>query len=64
MPNNPNVVFRGGPADGQTSYIPALGEPISVEDVGGGSITYVDNDELEEHDGVGLRVYAPQASPA
>jgi hypothetical protein len=60
MPNKPNVVMRGGPADGQTSYLPALGEPIPFEDVGGGSITYVDCDELEEHEGSQLRVYVPQ----
>jgi hypothetical protein len=60
MPNKPNVVLRGGPADGQISYFPALGDPMPFEDVGGGSITYVDNDELEEHEGIQLRVYVPK----
>ena len=58
MPNNPNVVLRGGPGDGQASYFPALGDPMPFEDVGGGSVTYVDSDE---HEGMQLRVYVPQA---
>ena len=45
MPNKPNVVLRGGPGDGQISYFPALGDPMPFEDVGGGLIIYVDNDE-------------------
>jgi hypothetical protein len=60
MPNNPNVVLPGGPGDGQTSYFPALGDPIPFEDVRGGSVTYVDSDELEEYEGIQLRVYVPQ----
>lgn len=60
MLNKPNVVMRGGPADGQTSYLPSLGDPMSFEDVGGGSITYVDSAELEEHGGVQLRIYVPK----
>lgn len=60
MPNKPNVVMRGGPADGQISCFLALGDPLPFEDVGGGSITYVDSDELEEHDGIRLRVYVPK----
>ncbi|HEY0645004.1 MAG TPA: hypothetical protein VGD39_16365 [Nocardioides sp.] len=60
MDTTPNVVLRGGPADGQTSHVPEPGERISVEDVGGGSITYVDTEQTEEHDGVRLRVYAPR----
>lgn len=59
MPHKPNVVMRGGPADGQISYFPALGDPMPFEDVGGGSITYVDSDELEEHESIQLRVYVP-----
>ena len=61
MPHKPNVVLRGGPADGQISYLPALGDPMPVEDVGGGSITYVDSGELAEHEGLPLRVYVPKA---
>ena len=60
MPNNPNVVLRGGPGDGQISCFPGLGDPMPFEDVGGGSVTYVDSDELEEHEGIQLRVYVPQ----
>jgi len=60
MPNKPNVVLRGGPGDGQISYFPALGDPMPFEDVGGGLITYVDNHELEEHEGIQLRVYVPK----
>lgn len=30
---------------------------MPFKDVGGGSITYVDNGELEEHGGIQLRVY-------
>lgn len=61
MPNQPNVVMRGGPADGQRAYVPVLGEPMSVEDVGGGSITYVASDRLEDDEGIELRVYVPKA---
>ena len=57
MTDNPNVVLRGGPGDGQISYVPVLGDPMPFEDVGGGSVTYVDSDELEEHGGIQLRVY-------
>lgn len=53
--------MRGGPADGQISYVPALGDPLPYEDIGGGSITYGDSDELEEHDGIQLRVYVRKA---
>jgi hypothetical protein len=61
MPNKPNVVMRGGPADGQIAHFPALGDPMPFEDVGGGSITYVDSDQLEEHEAIQLRVYVPKA---
>jgi hypothetical protein len=61
MPDTPNVVMRGGPADGQISHVRAVGDPMPFEDVGGGSITYVASDELEEHEGVQLRVYVPKA---
>ena len=61
MPNKPNVVMRGGPADGRISHTPTLGDPMPFEDVGGGSITYVDSHQLEEHEGVQLRVYVPKA---
>lgn len=61
MPNKPNVVMRGGPADGHISHLSTLGDPMPFEDVGGGSITYVDSDQLEEHDGIPLRVYVPKA---
>jgi hypothetical protein len=60
MPNKPNVVMRGGPADGQIAHSPIPGEPMPFEDVGGGSITYVENDQLEEHEGIQLRVYVPK----
>lgn len=61
MPNKPNIVMRGGPAEGQLSYVATLGDALPFEDVGGGSITYVDSDALEEHDGIQLRVYIPKA---
>jgi hypothetical protein len=61
MPNEPNVVLRGGPANGEMRHLPNLGDPTSYEDEGGGSITYVDTDQLEEHDGIMLRVYGPKA---
>jgi hypothetical protein len=61
MPNKPNVVMRGGPANGQIWHSPALGAPMSYEDVGGGSLTYVDSDELEELESIQLRVYVPRA---
>ena len=54
-----NVLLRDGPADGQVSHVADVGEPIGVEDVGG-SITYVVTGEVEERDGVELRVYAPR----
>lgn len=60
MKNKPNVILRGGTADGQISYFPALGEPMPFEDVGGGSLTYVDVDQIEYRDGVPLRVYKPR----
>jgi hypothetical protein len=60
MPNKPNVVLRGGLGDGQISYFPALGDPMPFEDVGGGSVTYADSGELEEHEGIQLRVYVPR----
>jgi hypothetical protein len=53
------VILRGWPADGEVMYYPALGEPMPFENVGGGSITYVDTDELEERYGIMLRVYEP-----
>jgi len=56
----PKVILRGGPADGQVASCPVPGEPLSVEDVGGGSITYVDAGRSEEHDGDTLRVYEPR----
>jgi len=60
MNNKPNVILRGGPADGEVTYYPGLGEPMPFEDVGGGSITYVDTDELAGRDGITLRVYEPE----
>lgn len=57
MKSKPNAILRGGPADGEVTYYPALGDPMPFEDEGGGSITYVDTDQLEEHDGIMLRVY-------
>jgi hypothetical protein len=60
MDDSPNVILRGGPADGRVSHCAALGDPMPVEDVGGGSITYVDADRVEEHDGRTLRVYVPR----
>ena len=60
MTNEPNVVLRGGPADGEILCVHALGDPVSVEDVGGGSITYVDHGERQEHEGVQLQVYVPK----
>jgi hypothetical protein len=62
MSNRPNVVLRGGPANGETMHFPDLGDPLSYEDEGGGSITYLDTDRLEEHDGILLRVYEPKIS--
>lgn len=41
-------------------HFPNLGDPMSYEDEGGGSITYLDTDQLEEHDGIMLRVYEPK----
>ena len=61
MPNQPNVVMRGGPADGQLAHVPVLGDPMPVEDVGGGSITYVASEQVEDGEGVELRVYVPKA---
>lgn len=58
----PNVVFRGGPADGEATYLQNLGDPMPFEDVGGGSVLYVDTDQLVEHDGNMLRVYEPRRS--
>jgi hypothetical protein len=43
-------------------HFPDLGDPLSYEDEGGGSITYLDTDRLEEHDGILLRVYEPKIS--
>ena len=60
MDTTPNVVLRGGPADGQTTHHAALGHPMSFEDVGGGSITYVATDEVEEREGLALQVYVPR----
>ncbi|MGF9757646.1 hypothetical protein AAII07_20850 [Microvirga sp. 0TCS3.31] len=60
MPENPNVILRRGPGDGQISYFPTLGDPMPFEDVGGGSVTYVDSDEFEEHEGIQLRVHVPR----
>ena len=60
--NKHNVVLRGGPADGETMHFTNLGDPMPYEDEGGGSITYVDTDQLEEHDGIMLRVYEPRGS--
>jgi len=34
---------------------------VPFEDVGGGSITYVDAGDVEEHDGSSLRVYVPRS---
>jgi hypothetical protein len=59
MSSKPNVLLRSGPADGQVMHAQALGEAMQVEDVGGGAVTYVDTDELEERDGILLRVYEP-----
>ncbi|WP_374455730.1 hypothetical protein [Nocardioides sp.] len=58
MTHDPNVILRGGPADG---HVAEPGEPIGVEDVGSGSITYVDPGEVEQRDGRELRVYAPRS---
>ena len=55
------VILRGGPGDGQVLQAPAPGEPVPFEDVGGGSITYVDAGDVEEHDGSSLRVYVPRS---
>ena len=60
MTNASNVILRDGPADGQVAHVADVGQPIGVEDVGGGSITYVDTGEVVERDGVELRVYAPR----
>lgn len=60
MTNDPNVILRGGPGDGQVSSCAQVGDPIGIEDVGGGSITYVDTGEVEQRDGQVLRVYAPR----
>jgi hypothetical protein len=58
--NTPNVILRGGPADGQVAYVPSSGDPVPFEDTGGGSITYVDTDRREEREGITLRVYEPR----
>lgn len=47
MNNSPNAILRGGPANGEAIYHPALGDPLPFEDEGGGSITSFDTDELE-----------------
>lgn len=60
MDKEPNVILRGGRADGEVAYVSAPGEPLSHEDDGGGSITYVDSNEVEERDGKRLRVYVPR----
>lgn len=60
MTSDPEVILRGGPADGRTARVAATGEPIGVEDVGGGSITYIDTGQVEQHDGRELPVYAPR----
>lgn len=59
MVNKPNVILRRGPADGEVMYCPTPGDPIPFEDEGGGSTTYLDTDQLEERDGIMLRVYEP-----
>lgn len=60
MRNQPNVILRGGPADGQVAHSPVLGEPMPVEDVGGGSVTYVDAERVEYRDDIPLQVYEPR----
>ena len=60
MQSEPNIILREGPAHGQMSYVHALGDPMPVEDVGGGSITSIDAGEVQGHDGVQLRVYTPR----
>ena len=60
MTSDTDVILRGGPADGRTARVAAAGEPLGVEDVGGGSITYVDTGQVEQRDGRQLRVYAPR----
>lgn len=59
MDNQPNVILRGGPADGQVRSLPVLGEPMPYEDEGGGSITYFDTGEVTETVEGALRVYEP-----
>ncbi|QBX55047.1 hypothetical protein EXE58_05985 [Nocardioides seonyuensis] len=63
MDNEPNVILRGGPADGEVRRLPELGEPMPYEDEGGGSITYFDTGETAEQAGVALRVYEPHRRP-
>lgn len=60
MDSDPNVILRGGRADGEVAHVPVPGDPLSHEDDGGGSITYVDTGEVVERDGTTLRVYAPR----
>jgi hypothetical protein len=52
-----NVVLRGGAADGETTFWGDVGSPISWEDGGGGSLTYVYADTTETADGTSLYVY-------
>ncbi|GAA5119897.1 hypothetical protein GCM10023339_34410 [Alloalcanivorax gelatiniphagus] len=61
MDSLPNVILRGGPGDGRLDHASAPGDRLPFEDVGGGSITYVDSGRTEEHDGVLLRVYVPRS---
>lgn len=60
MDTQPNVILRGGPADGEVRRLVDLGEPMPYEDDGGGSITYFDTGEVSELGGGTLRVYAPR----
>lgn len=61
MTDTPNAVLRGGPADGEAVHTPHLGDPVPYEDDGGGSITYLPTDQVEERDGIVLRVYEVKA---
>ena len=61
MHNQPNVVMRGGPADGQLAHVPVLGDPVPGEDVRGRSITALASEHVADGEGVALLVYVPKA---
>ena len=63
METEPNIILRGGPADGETRHLPTLGEPMPYEDEGGGSITYFDTGEVIETAAGALHVYEPHRRP-